>query len=122
MGMNVRLHPCDERHPERVYYAPTVFELDKWCNVLADITSVAKLITLPVQIHWTDGDFELRHPQGQGQSCFDPDCTWLIQAGDVLLLKLWDDTWHPDRIMRAKAIQAYFGQLAEDWRVIAHYV
>ena len=123
--MNVTLHPCDQHHPERVYYASTAFELDSWVNVLKDITAVARPIDKPVAVHWTTGDFEERSAPGTlySLSDFDPDCTWLVEAWVIKALNFGAHAdWHSDRLARLAAIQAYFTALSDDWPVIVHYV
>jgi hypothetical protein len=130
MGMNVRLHPCDEHYPLHCYCAETVFELSKWCNVLGDIIKSSRPITLPVCVNWTPGYYELRSVPGQvvpanlgvANGDLDPDCTWLVDAFVIKCLVLHEEHDSEALKIKSRAVYAYFCQLPDDWPVIVHYV
>lgn len=126
MSMNVILYPCEYKPIDSApgfdrYYSQVKFELDSWCTwVLKDITENSKLINLPVHISWVNR-MEIRYPYPM-ENCFDPDCTFLVDAWVVKTMKFHRDEWHIQRAIRSKAISAYLNELPDDWPVIVYYV
>ena len=119
MSMNIRLFPCHVSNPENMngrYYSEIVFELSSWCFVLKDIIENSKPITFPVEIPWVNKS------ERRSVDELDTGCTWLVEAWVLQSLKFHNDSWHPEQIIRSKAISAYFRELPPDWPVIVYYV
>lgn len=127
MSMNYRLFPSLNHEIGTCFHSEICFELDSWTSTVGYVIEALPKLPMiyPVRVVWID-KMEQLWPPGTlaktGMETFCKDSTWMVSASGLKRLELYKDTWHPDRIVRAKSIMAYLGQLPDDWPVLVFYV
>lgn len=127
MGTKFKFYPVENPLAD-CYRVSFAFEVDDWATMAfgAEFATFAKTVNKPLDIPTSGGLRERLLPLVGGEVLrrdeIDSSCTWLIQAGDLKNMEFHHPDFSREKVIRSKAMSAYFDALPDDWPVIVFYV